>query len=153
MKFNYSGLKLLKEAEGCSLVSYQDGGGVWTIGYGSTRGVKPGMTITLEEAWDLLAEDINETCKQVDALLKVGLNENQYSAIICLTFNIGCGNLSSSTLLRLLNSGDFAGASNEFERWNKIKGVVSSGLSRRRKAEKELFLEPIDSVGQNKPIT
>lgn len=140
MKFNDAGYQLLKEFEGCSLVSYQDQGGVWSIGYGCTHNVGPNQTITQEEAEQRLVMDVNLTATRVQSMLKHSLTDNQFSAVVCFAYNVGCGNLAKSTLLNCLNTGHIEDAANEFTRWDKVNGVPNDGLARRRKAEQALFL-------------
>lgn len=141
MKIGAKGVKLIKEFEGLELKAYKDSVGVVTIGYGSTGDhVFMGQTITEAQAEALLRKDIARFEKGVDDLVKVPLTQNQFDALVSFSFNLGLGNLKSSTLLRKLNSLDYAGAANEFVRWNKAGGVVMKGLTRRREAEKALFL-------------
>lgn len=140
MIFNDKGLQLLKSFEGCSLVAYQDQGGVWTIGYGHTGDIKADETVTEEAASNTLMDDVLKTEKRVTDLLAHDLNNNQYSAIVCFAFNVGCGNLAKSTLLNCINTGHIDDAANEFTRWDKVAGVQNDGLLRRRKAERDLFL-------------
>ena len=114
------------------------------MGYGSTGpGVKLGMKITQEEADRLLARDVATAAKGVDRMVGVPLTPSQRAALISLAFNIGLGNLRSSTLLRLLNGGDYLGASEQFDRWAYArqggKPAKMAGLVRRRAAERELF--------------
>lgn len=137
---NSSGLRLIKSFEGLRLQAYQDAVGVWTIGYGATRGVKPGMTITEAEAERLLKEDVNRFEEAVNSAVKVPINDNQFSALVSFSYNVGSGALRGSTLLKLLNRGDYSGAANQFPLWNKAGGQALAGLTRRRKAEQALFL-------------
>lgn len=140
MKISKKGLDLIKEYEGLELKAYKDSVGVLTIGYGSTGShVKPGMTITAQEAEALLLKDVERFEKGVAAAVKVPLNQNQFDALVSFSFNLGLGSLQKSTLLRKLNSGDYAGAQAEFKRWNKAGGVVLRGLVRRRASEALLF--------------
>lgn len=141
MKLSNVGYALIKEFEGCELMAYQDGGGVWTIGFGHTLGVKKGDLITMEGAHRYLEQDAMDSVDAVNKLVKVVLTQNQFDALVCFTFNLGTGALKGSTLLRKLNSGDYAGASQEFQRWNKDNGKEVAGLTRRRKAEATLFLK------------
>ncbi|SPO69493.1 lysozyme [Pseudomonas sp. JV241A] len=141
MRTSQRGLSLIKSFEGLRLQSYQDAVGVWTIGYGTTRGIKPGMSITKEQAERMLANDVQRFEAEMERLVKVPLNVNQHDALISFTYNLGSANLESSTLLRLLNRGDYAGAAEQFPRWNKAGGKVLTGLVRRREAEQALFLE------------
>ena len=140
MRTSQRGMNLIKSFEGLRLQAYQDSVGVWTIGYGATRGVKPGMSITKDQAERMLLNDVQRFEPEVERLVKVPLNSSQWDALICFTYNLGAANLESSTLLRLLNAGDYAGAADQFPRWNKAGGKVLPGLARRRAAERDLFL-------------
>ncbi|MGX8894001.1 lysozyme [Enterobacter cloacae] len=145
MQTSDKGIALLKEFEGCKLTAYQDSVGVWTIGYGWTQPVdgKPiraGMTINQETAERLLKTGLVSYESDVSRLVKVGLTQGQFDALVSFTYNLGARSLSTSTLLRKLNAGDYAGAADEFLRWNKAGGKVLNGLSRRREAERALFL-------------
>lgn len=141
-QINQSGLKLLTTFEGCKLAAYDDGGGVWTIGYGHTKGVHKGMTITQAQAEHLLQEDLKKFESFVEDAVKVSINDNQFSALVCFCFNVGPGKngFGGSTLLKLLNQGNFQGCANEFRRWNQVNGTPWLGLTRRRLAEQALFL-------------
>lgn len=148
MNVGQRGIGLIKSFEGCKLTAYPDPGSKdgkpWTIGWGTTRGVRPGMTITQEEADLLLAEDINSFAAAVNRLVTVPLNQNQFDALTSFAYNVGSSNLGSSTLLRLLNEGDYEGAAGQFGRWVKgASGEVLPGLVRRRAAEKALFEESV----------
>lgn len=143
MRTSQRGLSLIKLFEGLRLQAYQDSVGVWTIGYGATRGVKPGMTITKEQAERMLLNDVQRFEPEVERLITAPLSQNQWDALVCFTYNLGAANLESSTLRRLLNAGDYAGAAEQFPRWNKAGGKVLPGLVRRRAAERELFLEAV----------
>ncbi|MFZ5131411.1 lysozyme [Enterobacter roggenkampii] len=145
MQTSDKGIALLKEFEGCKLTAYQDSVGVWTIGYGWTQPVdgKPiraGMTINQETAERLLKTGLVSYESDVSRLVKVGLTQGQFDALVSFTYNLGSRSLSTSTLLRKLNAGDYAGAADEFLRWNKAGGKVLNGLTRRREAERALFL-------------
>ncbi|WP_047238415.1 lysozyme [Chromobacterium subtsugae] len=143
MKTNAAGISLIKQFEGVRLAAYQDMEGVWTIGYGHTGpDVKKGMAITQQQADQLLAEDLQTFETGVGKAVTVPLNENQFSALVSFSYNLGLGNLRSSTLLRLLNKGDYAGAAAQFPRWDRAGGQVVPGLLRRRQAEQALFLTP-----------
>lgn len=140
MRINDKGIDLIKTFESCKLKAYKDIVGILTIGYGHTGGIaKEGVEIDQSTADALLCEDLDRFEIGVTKCLKVKVNENQFSAMCCLAFNIGLGNFKSSTLLKLVNSGDFSEAAGQFDRWNKAAGQVVSGLTRRRKAERELF--------------
>ncbi len=137
---NQNGLLLIKSFEGLKLNAYRDPVGIWTIGYGTTRGVRPGMRISKSRAVELLQEDLARFEKSIQEAVKVSINDNQFSALASFTYNVGPGALRSSTLLRLLNGGNIRGAADQFPRWNKAGGRVLAGLTRRRNAERLLFL-------------
>jgi GH24 family phage-related lysozyme (muramidase) len=141
-RINEEGFKLLTTFEGCKLKAYDDGGGVWTIGYGHTKNVSPGMTITQAQAEQLLHEDLERFESYVEDAVQVEVNEDQFSALVCFCFNVGPGidGFGGSTLLRKLNTGDYASATEQFPRWNKVNGEPWLGLTRRRLAEQALFL-------------
>lgn len=140
MKTNTAGISLIKQFEGVRLAAYQDMVGVLTIGYGHTGPeVKAGMTITQQQADQLLAADLEKFETGVGQLVAVPLNANQFAALVSFSYNLGLGNLRSSTLLRLLNRGDYAGAAAQFRRWNRAGGQEVAGLARRRQAEQVLF--------------
>ena len=145
MQTSDKGIALIKQFEGCKLTAYQDSVGVWTIGYGWTQPVdgKPiraGMTIKQETADRLLKTGLVSYESDVSRLVKVGLTQGQFDALVSFTYNLGARSLSTSTLLRKLNAGDYAGAADEFMHWNKAGGKVLNGLTRRREAERALFL-------------
>lgn len=145
MQTSDKGIALIKQFEGCKLTAYQDSVGVWTIGYGWTQPVdgKPiraGMMIKQETAERLLKTGLVSYESDVSRLVKVGLNQGQFDALVSFTYNLGARSLSTSTLLRKINAGDYTGAADEFLRWNKAGGKVLNGLTRRREAERALFL-------------
>ena len=111
-----------------------------TIGYGHTKTAKMGMVITEEDAERLLREDLDWVEEALEELVEVPLSQPQYDALASFVFNIGRTNFAKSTLLRKLNASDYAGAAQEFPRWNKQKGKVLKGLTRRRADEREMFL-------------
>ncbi|WP_426808038.1 lysozyme [Pseudomonas sp. WOUb67] len=141
MRTSQRGLSLIKSFEGLRLQAYQDSVGVWTIGYGATRGVQSGMKVSKEQADRMLLNDIQRFEPEVERLIKVPLNQNQWDALMSFTYNLGAANLESSTLRRLLNAGNHAAAAEQFRRWNKAGGKVLAGLTSRRSAERALFLE------------
>ncbi|HCD3312149.1 MULTISPECIES: lysozyme [Enterobacter cloacae complex] len=145
MQISDKGLALIKQFEGCKLTAYRDSVGVWTIGYGWTQPVdgKPiraGMTIKQETAERLLKTGLVSYESDVSRLVKVDLTQGQFDALVSFTYNLGARSLSTATLLRKLNASDYAGAADEFLRWNKAGGKVLNGLARRREAERALFL-------------
>ncbi len=135
--------RIIKEFEGLRLKAYKCPAGVLTIGYGHTKGVTPSMQINNESAERLLEIDIAIVANSIRKLLKVDLNDNQVQALVSFVFNIGSGNFAKSTLLKKINNKDFKGASSEFSKWVYAKGKQLPGLVRRRKAEKDLFNEPV----------
>lgn len=149
MRINQETLDHIKSSEGLRLKAYPDpgtGGDPWTIGYGHTSRAGPpdvvrGMTITAAQAEDILRADIEKFSLGVEALIKVPVNENQFGALVSFAFNVGVGAFRSSTLLRKLNAGDYAGAANEFLKWTKADGKTLPGLVIRRKGERSLFLK------------
>ena len=117
------------------------GGDPWTIGYGSTGPeIVPGLEITEEQADAYLRADIETAEKCINQCVTGNLTQDQFDALCSFVFNLGCGNLRKSTLLKKINEGDDIGASEEFKRWDKANGKVMAGLTRRRTAEMELFL-------------
>ncbi|MBP2312182.1 glycoside hydrolase family protein [Azospirillum soli] len=132
-------IDLVKHFEGLYLNAYLCPAGVPTIGYGHTEGVKMGQTITAQQAEDFLAGDLAGAAADVDRLVTVALNDDQRGALSSFVFNLGAGNLASSTLLRKLNAGDYAGAAAEFGKWVNAGGRKLDGLVKRRAAEADLF--------------
>jgi len=139
MRIGNKGIDLIKHFEGCELEAYKCPAGVWTIGYGHIKGVSEGMTITQEEAEEMLRDEMAEYEGYVNKLVTAELNQNQFDAMVSWVYNLGGGNLSSSTLLKVLNDGDYAGVPAQMMRWNKAGGKVLEGLTRRRQAEADLF--------------
>ena len=146
MNINDAGLALIKQFEGLSLNAYQDVAGIWTIGYGHIKTAKPGMTITEREAESLLRDDLKDAEHAVERPVKVPINDNEFSALVSLVFNIGEHAFAKSTTLKRLNKDDREGAAQAIDLWNKAtiggKKKTVPGLVRRRAAEKALFLKP-----------
>lgn len=145
MKISNKGISLIEEFEGKRLRAYDDGIGVFTIGIGTIRypngkKVQKGDVITEQQAQEFLLHDLKNFEKVINDVVKVPLTQNQYDAIVSLTYNIGSAAFSKSTLLRKLNARDYKGASEQFLVWNKAGGKVMRGLMRRREAERNLFL-------------
>ncbi len=134
-------IKLIRQFEGLRLQTYLCPAGRLTIGYGSTHQVTAGMTITEEEAEQLLADEVEEVWRSLQSCVKVSLSDNQWAALISFTHNIGVTRVRASTLIKKLNSGNLAGAGEEFLRWRYVNGVVIQGLVRRREVEQEVFLD------------
>ncbi len=139
MKISQEGLSLIKKFEGCELEAYKCAAGVWTIGYGSTKGVKEGNTITQEEADKLLLDEMEEYEGYINDMVNVDLKQNEFDALVSWVYNLGSSNLSSSTLLQKLNTKEWDDVPNQIKRWNKAGGKVLQGLIRRREAEALLF--------------
>ena len=138
---NKNGLLLIKSFEGLRLKAYRDPVGIWTIGYGTTRGVRPDMSISEAEAEQFLQQDLIRFEQAIDDAVNAPVNDNQFSALVSFTYNVGSGALRSSTLLKLLNArDDLRRTADEFPRWNRAGGRVLEGLTRRRNAERALFL-------------
>lgn len=138
------GLALIKDFEGLRLEKYQDVVGKWTIGYGhlilSTESFP--RPITLVQADALLRQDLAVSEAGVNKWVSMALTQNQFDALVSFTFNLGVGNLQNSTLLKMLNQGQLQAAADQFLRWNKAGGKEVPGLTRRRIAERSLFLLP-----------
>lgn len=139
---NAAGRALIRRWEGCLLDAYQCPAGKWTIGYGHTEGVTPGMAITQQRADQWLLQDIADAEAAVDYFVKVPLNENQRAALVSFTFNLGGANLRKSTLLRRLNAGFGDEVPEHMADWVKVGGAISQGLVARRAAEAELWSTP-----------
>ena len=139
MNTSLEGLSLIKKFEGCELEAYKCAAGVWTIGYGSTKGVKENDSITQEEADKLLLKEVEEYEKYVDTYVEVPLKQNQFDSLVAWTFHLGPNALASSTLLKVLNAGNYEEVPAQIKRWNKANGKVLEGLVRRREAEALLF--------------
>lgn len=136
---NSAGLEIVKRFEGCKLTAYKCPAGVWTIGYGSTGShVKPGMTITQDQADELLRSDLRRFEDFVDAHCSP-CTDNQFAALVSFAFNVGEGALRTSTLRRLHMEGNHAAAQGQFARWTKAKGRTLPGLVKRREAEAKLY--------------
>lgn len=145
MKLNKAGRELIKEFEGWSAKAYPDpgsGGDPWTIGWGRTRGVRPGDTTTqaLEEAH--FQEDIATFVSGVRNLVIRETTPNQFAAMVSLAYNVGLANFRRSSVLRAHNRADYAAAAGAFKLWNKASGRVLNGLVRRRAAEASLYMKP-----------
>ena len=141
-----SGMVLICSFEGLRLNAYDDGVGVWTIGFGTTiypNGikVKKGDTCTEAQAKAYMAHDLKKFESAVNSAVTVPINQNQFDALVSLAYNIGTSAFKNSTLVKKLNAGDIRGAAAQFNVWNKGGGKVMQGLVNRRKSEKALFLK------------
>jgi lysozyme len=131
---------LIKESEGLRLEAYlPTPNDVWTIGYGHTKTAVRGMKITKGGAEALLLHDLRWVETAIDMYVQVPLNQNQYDALASFIYNVGATAFRKSTMLKLLNTGDYEGAAGQFPRWNKQKGKVLRGLTTRRQKEQTLF--------------
>ena len=136
---NAAGLALVRAYEGLRLEAYRDTSGVWTIGYGHTRGVVPGDSISTERAEQFLEADLTEAERAVSALVKVPLTDNQFSALVSFVFNAGEGAFAKSTMLRKLNEGGYGLVPAYLRSWIFDNGRVLPGLVKRRAAEATLW--------------
>lgn len=145
MEVNKAGRDLIKRFEGCKLKAYRCSAGVFTIGYGSTfyedgTKVKQGDVITQQRAEQLFDLIVDDFAQKVDALVKSNVSENNFSALVSFTFNVGIGNFQRSTLLRKVNANPKdATIPAEFRKWVRANGEVLKGLVRRREAEAKLY--------------
>ena len=140
MNISAEGLSLIKKFEGCELKAYCSDANVLTIGYGVTKGVTEDMEISQEEAESLLQEEMHEYEGYINDMVKVPLEQHQFDAMVSWVFNLGSGNLSSSTLLKKLNNSEYDEVPAQIRRWNKAGGKVLDGLIRRREAEAKMFM-------------
>jgi lysozyme len=136
-------LNEIKKFEGLRLKSYQDVVGIWTIGWGSTKGIKEGQEVTVEQATDLLKADILPCETAVTKLTNGKLNQNQFDSCVDLSFNCGIGLFSRSSILKLINEGKFTEAAEFFQEYDHAGGKVIPGLLVRRLWEKNHFLGKI----------
>ena len=156
---NKAGLDLIKSFEGLQLKPYLDPIGIPTIGYGIIQ-YKDGTKVTMQDAAiteaqasEYLLHEVEVKANSIEKIVKVPLNENEYAALVSFAYNVGSGALAGSTLLKLLNAGtarDLVG--DQFLRWNRAGGKELPGLTRRRQAERSLFLQPVvQSNGEQLP--
>lgn len=139
MKISEEGKALIKKFEGCELEAYRCPAGVWSIGFGHTKGVQQGDVWSQDHAEHMLDVELEEYEGYINDLVSVELEQHQFDALVAWVYNLGAGNLISSTLLVKLNAGEYADVPHEIQRWNKAGGEVLEGLVRRRKAEALLF--------------
>lgn len=132
---------LVRQFEGCRLQAYQCPAGVPTIGVGHTRGVKLGDRCSQQQADLWLTQDLEDAAAVVSTLVRVPLTQGQFDALTSFVFNFGARKFGGSTLLILLNKGNYKAAADQFSRWVYADGKVEPGLVKRRAAEAELFLQ------------
>jgi lysozyme len=138
---------VVKSFEGFRTYAYLCPANIWTIGYGSTKNVKKGDTITKDEAEKLLLSELEDFSAKILPSITTNLNQNELDSLVSFSYNVGVSAFKNSTLLKKLNKGDKSGAAAEFLKWNKANGKELKGLTRRRQCERQLFLG-ID----NKPV-
>lgn len=141
-----AGVDLICGFEGKRLNAYDDGVGVWTIGFGTTiypngQKVKKGDSCTEVQAKQYMQNDLKKFERTVNDTVTVPLNQNQFDALVSLTYNIGAGAFTKSTLVKKLNTSDYKGAADQFDVWVNAGGKRMQGLVNRRAKEKELFLK------------
>ncbi|RZG79680.1 lysozyme [Acinetobacter venetianus] len=146
MTISSVGIQLITSFEDLRLKAYDDGVGVWTIGYGTTIypngvAVKKSDSCTLEQAKSFFQHDLRRFQTAVNDVVSVPLSQNQFDALVSLAYNIGTNAFKTSTLVKYLNALDYKAAADEFPKWNRGGGKVLKGLVRRREAERALFLK------------
>jgi GH24 family phage-related lysozyme (muramidase) len=140
-RISQQGINFIKNNEGCKLQAYQDSVGVWTIGYGHTKTVRPGMTISYAQAEALLRQDITFFENSVNSNAKVKLTQSMFDALVSFIYNLGPGKFSrTSTVGSLVNNRQYMPAANSILQYNKAKGKVLAGLTKRRQGERAMFL-------------
>jgi len=150
MKISQEGIDLIKFYEGCptdndgNVVSYRCAANKATIGFGSLKlidgsPVQDNMTITKQDAEELLAHELHEYEGYINNMVETNLEQNQFDALVSWVFNLGLSNLQASTLLKVLNNKDWNDVPNQIKRWNKVNGVPNTGLMKRRNSEALLF--------------
>ena len=159
MKLNQTGLDLIKKYEGFRSHAYRDAVGVWTIGYGHTSmagapRVKPGLRISRQQGEDILARDVAKFARKIRPMIQVELNDNQFSALVSFSYNVGVGGFRRSSVLQRVNAGRFDAVPNRLSLWVKAGGRTLKGLVRRRAAEGELFLsgKTTDTTDTTQPV-
>lgn len=135
-------LELIRTLEGLRLEAYQCSAGVWTIGYGHTRGVRKGSKCTLEQAEKWLIEEVAEFRAKVVEILPEGLEDCKVDALTSFAYNVGIEALKTSTLLQIVkeDSNDLR-IVKQFSRWKMAGGCIIIGLLRRRRKECEIYFE------------
>ena len=139
MNISQEGIALIKRFEGCELEAYLDSVGIPTIAYGRIKNVEMGDTCTQEQAEKWLEEELPEYEGYINDMVKVELEQCQFDALCSWVYNLGPNNLKESTLLKVLNEGNYSSVPAEIKRWNKAGGKVLQGLMRRREADALLF--------------
>lgn len=154
MNVNQAAVDLVKEFEGFRPHAYRCPAGVWTIGYGTTEaagvGIAPerGMTITEADARGYLHDGLDKFASQIAPAITAPINENEFGAFVSLAYNIGPAAFKKSSALREFNAGNKQKAANAILLWDKAGGKVLKGLTRRREAERKLFLTAVNGDKQ-----
>lgn len=149
MQYSKQGMALTQQFEQCRLVAFKPTpSDPWTIGWGHTQGVEEGMTCSQIQADQWLLDDVQDAVNAVNRLVKIGITQEEFDALVDFTFNVGIGNFARSTLLADLNANNVQGAIDEFEKWDMAGGQHLAGLLRRRIAEKALFTLGADFSGE-----
>lgn len=142
MNLSRAGAKLIESFEGFRSCPYRDAVGVWTIGYGSTKGVGPSTKcISRQAAEERMMREIDATYGKAVSQID-GLNQSQFDALTSFVYNVGPGGIGANTGVgKCLRRKDWSGAANELLKWDKAGGRALPGLTRRRRAERKLFLQ------------
>ena len=139
---NATCIDIIKESEDVRYEAYVGPNGHWLIGYGHKQGVSEGMKISHAEAEAYLKDDLQEIETQVARMTKVDVSRNEFSAMVCLAYNIGWGNFRKSTVVKRVNEQRWVEAADAFLMWRMVSGKVSHHLEQRREKERALFLMP-----------
>lgn len=154
MRYSKQGMALTEQFESCRLVAFKPTPtDPWTIGWGHTKGVEEGQTCSQEQADQWLLDDVGDAENAVNQLVKGGLTQEEFDALVDFVFNVGVDAFANSTMLRLLNEHDIDGAIGEFDKWDHAGGVEVAGLLRRRQAERALFTLGADFTKESQPQT
>ena len=151
MKISSAGLSIIKEFEGFRANAYRHPVGIWTIGYGTIRGVKPGDVVTRAEAERRLRQELVEYERAVERATGGNATQPQFDALVSFAYNVGVKGMAGSTVIKRHNAGDHQAAARAFGLWNKAGGKVWPGLTRRRAAEAALYLKQ-EVVMAHKPV-
>ena len=140
MNVTQRGIDIIKEFEGCKLTAYLCPAGKWTVGYGQTGSkIVEGVKWAQWQADEALAHHCEGLADHITKRLRVPVTQCQFDALVCFVYNVGIGAFETSTMLRLLNGGDYVGASGQFGRWLNKGSTFEAGFRRRREAERQLF--------------
>lgn len=158
MRTSFVGRDFIKKHEGFRSEAYQDIVGVWTIGYGFTKDVKPGDSITEEDAERRLIEELARYEDAVFEATKGKVTQSQFDALVSFAFNVGIKGMQNSSVIKAHLRGDYDAAARAFGLWNKAGGRVVNGLTRRRAAEAAMYLKDMpqdmpQAVDPERPMT